>query len=224
MTLDILFNKCEKIKPRLYTIASSAKMHPQDLHIAVSLSADKLPNGKTKMGVTSAFLDLSRKTGQMATARIFTRDSSFIMPKDPKIPFIMCGPGTGVVPFLGFIQERSLMKKEDLSEATLYFGCRERNSDFIYRDEMATAKDNKIISELYICLSREPNEPKTYVQQELQKHKDHLENLLLKQGGYFFICGSTSMGRDVNAVLKSVCGDEEYEKLRKDGKLIQELW
>lgn len=66
------------------------------------------------------------------------------MPADPKTPYIMCGPGTGVVPFLGFMQERAL-QKEGLGEAILYFGCREKDSDFIYREEMANALDNKVI-------------------------------------------------------------------------------
>jgi sulfite reductase alpha subunit-like flavoprotein len=161
MTLDVLFNKCNKLMPRYYTIASSSKMHPEDCSIAVSLSESKLASGKSKMGQVSAFLKINESKGK-AVARIFTKKSTFVMPADPSVPFIMCGPGTGVVPFLGFMQERSLIKS-GLGEAILYFGCRQRDSDFIYRDEMANALDQKVISELHICLSREKNEPKTYV-------------------------------------------------------------
>lgn len=90
------------------------------------------------MGQVSAFLQKYQRDGK-ALARIFTKTSTFVMPSDPSTPIIMCGPGTGVVPFLGFMQERSLQK--GLGEAILYFGCRQRDSDFIYRDEMANALD-----------------------------------------------------------------------------------
>ena len=95
------------------------------------------------MGQVSAFLKQYATEGK-AMARIFTKSSTFIMPADPSTPYIMCGPGTGVVPFLGFMQERAL-QKEGLGEAILYFGCREKDSDFIYREEMADALDNKVI-------------------------------------------------------------------------------
>lgn len=156
-------------------------------------------------------------------ARIFTKDSSFIMPTDPATPFVMCGPGTGVVPFLGFIQEREI-QKTGLGEAILYFGCRERDSDFIYRDEMAAAADKKIISALHIALSREKNEKKTYVQNMIEKDSEKVKEILLERNGQFFICGSTSMGKDVNNLLRKICGEAKFEELRKNGKLIQELW
>lgn len=62
------------------------------------------------------------------------------MPKDTKTPYIMVGPGTGVVPFIGFMQERRILKEQgkELGEAYLYFGCRKSDSDYIYRDEIAS--------------------------------------------------------------------------------------
>jgi NADPH-ferrihemoprotein reductase len=107
MTLDVLFNKCNKLMPRYYTISSSSKVHPQDLHIAVSLSETTFKSGDSKMGQVSAFLKQYAGEGK-SMARIFTKTSTFIMPADPATPYIMCGPGTGVVPFLGFMQERAL--------------------------------------------------------------------------------------------------------------------
>jgi len=82
-----------------------------------------------------------------------------------KTPIIMVGPGTGIVPFIGFMEERTIAKSkgEELGEALLYFGCREKDSDYIYRDEMALAADNKVISGLNISFSREKGEPKMYV-------------------------------------------------------------
>ena len=56
----------------------------------------------------------------------------FEMPKEPETPMIMVGPGTGVVPFIGFLEE--IRQKNTNVEAHLYFGCRRPESDFIFKD------------------------------------------------------------------------------------------
>lgn len=155
--------------PRYYTIASSSKMFPDDLKIGVSLTTAELSNGKTKMGLTSKFLDdifpeMSKDSYKPVVCRAFVKDSMFDMPAEASTPMFMVGPGTGVVPFIGFMQERSLSDDvSKLGEAKLYFGCRTRDSDFIYRDEIADRLDNKIISEGNYAFSREQGKPKQYV-------------------------------------------------------------
>lgn len=71
---------------------------------------------------------------------------------------IMIGPGTGVVPFIGFMQERELVKKgaadANFGQAHLYFGCREKDTDFIYRDYMAEMNDGGILTDLHLAFSR----------------------------------------------------------------------
>ena len=69
----------------------------------------------------------------------FVKNSNFDMPATHDVPMIMVGPGTGVVPYIGFIQERQKAKENDpdgtsLGPAHLYFGCREHDMDWIYRD------------------------------------------------------------------------------------------
>ena len=82
---------------------------------------------------------------------------------------IMVGPGTGVVPFIGFMQEREKVKEADneatLGNAHLYFGCREQNTDFIYREYMADMKDKNMIQSLNVAISRptEADAHKQYV-------------------------------------------------------------
>jgi NADPH-ferrihemoprotein reductase len=89
---------------------------------------------------------------------MFVKNSFFEMPKDPKTPYIMVGPGTGVVPFIGFMQERRIMKEQqgkDLGEAYLYFGCRKSDSDYIYKEEMEEQLKDNIVSDLRLAFSRE---------------------------------------------------------------------
>lgn len=83
MNLQTILNKANFIKPRYFTIASSSTMYPADLHIAISLHQEKLPSGKVKNGATSAYLERLGKSEKQEKVRLFTKDSNFVMTKDP---------------------------------------------------------------------------------------------------------------------------------------------
>lgn len=94
--------------PRYYTIASSNLKYPDEVKIAISLTRDVLESGQLKMGLTSKFINDIYESVKVfektrVTNKIFIKDSLFKMPTDPDIPMIMVGPGTGVVPFIGFM-------------------------------------------------------------------------------------------------------------------------
>ena len=161
MTPSFIFQKCPLIMPRYYTIASSSLAHPEELTIAVSLSRYDVTIGDSKIsrdGLVSGFLETiflkHEQSGEPYTESMMTfcNTSNFVMPTSHDVPMIMVGPGTGVVPFLGFMQERNSAKAANpelpLSSAHLYFGCRRHDQDFIYRDEMHDFKERGIIAEL----------------------------------------------------------------------------
>ena len=160
----------------------------------------------------------------------FIRDSNFVIPESHDIPIIMVGPGTGVVPFIGFMQEREKSKTNqadlELGAAHLYFGCRRFDIDFIYRDEMNEMKDKGVITELNTAFSRpqEAGSVKTYVQNVLERHQDLIREVLLEKNGQFFVCGATSMGKAVEALCKQVIGEENFKNVQKEKRYKVELW
>lgn len=82
---------------------------------------------------------------------ILFEPSSFQLPQKGE-PLLMIGPGTGVVPYLAFLQE--IKAKQMKNKCVLYFGCKKSTSDYIYRDELADYVDNKIL-DLKVAFSRE---------------------------------------------------------------------
>lgn len=115
---------------------------------------------------------------------MFIKDSSFHKPEDQtKTPMIMVGPGTGVVPFIGFMQDREVLRANhpdiQFSESHLFFGCRHSSSDYIYKEEIAKQLNTNIISNVHIAFSREDPQRKVYVQDLMREQRDTIVKLIL---------------------------------------------
>jgi NADPH-ferrihemoprotein reductase len=122
----------------------------------------------------------------------------------------MVGPGTGVAPFRGFLQERTKVVEDgqEIGKMLLFFGCRKSDEDFLYREEWEEYErklDNKF--EMVKAFSREQKQ-KVYVQHKMKEHSKEI-NKLLEEGAYFYICGdAANMARAVNAVLGEIIEKE----------------
>ena len=129
----------------------------------------------------------------------------FHPPENPHLPMIMVGPGTGVAPFRGFLQERAALKQQGVpvGASLLFFGCRDPLQDFLYEDEMR-AFEAAGVTQLHTAFSREPGKPKTYVQQAIQEQSEDVWRLL-QQGAVIFVCGDASrMAPDVRKAFAGV--------------------
>lgn len=219
--------------PRYYSISSSSKVYPDTPHITAVVEARKTGSGKDILyGVTTNYL-LALKLKQHGEqdphphgltyaiqgprnkydgihVPAHTRHSNFKLPSDPRKPIIMVGPGTGVAPFRGFLQERAKQFEEgqEIGKMLLFFGCRRRDEDFLYREEWeeyARKLGDKF--EMVNAFSREQKH-KVYVQNKMQDYSKEI-NKLLEEGAYFYICGdAANMARAVNAVLGEIIENE----------------
>src|SRR6202041_3814491 len=130
--------------------------------------------------------------------------AGFRLPDDNSVPIVMIGPGTGLAPFRGFLQERAAQKTRGatLGPAMLFFGCRHPDQDYLYADELKAFEADGI-TELHTAFSRSEG-PKTYVQDLVAAHKDKVWSLI-ENGAIIYVCGDGGkMEPDVKAALVAI--------------------
>ena len=159
-----------KLGPRLYSIASSLKAHPDEVHLTV-VTVSYTIRGRQRKGVASTFL--AQRWTDETTAGVFVQSQQkhFALPTDPTTPIIMVGPGTGVAPFRAFVEEREVTGAPGRN--WLFFGEQRASQNFFYRDQFTSLVQNKRLR-LDTAFSRDQPE-KIYVQTRLlEERKGHL--------------------------------------------------
>ncbi|KYM97854.1 PREDICTED: NADPH--cytochrome P450 reductase isoform X2 [Cyphomyrmex costatus] len=203
--LDHLCEILPRLQCRYYSISSSPMVHPTSIHITAVVVEYKTPTGRINKGVTTSWLKEKHPSNPLCLVPIFVRKSQFRLPTHPSTPIIMVGPGTGLAPFRGFIQEREFVRKsgKTTGDTILYFGCRKSQEDYLYREELEQyVKDGILI--LHTAFSREQSH-KVYVTHLLEENKEEIWRVIGEQNGHIYVCGDArNMARDVHNILLKV--------------------
>ncbi|WPH04651.1 Hypothetical protein R9X50_00754400 [Acrodontium crateriforme] len=244
----IFIESLNKIQPRYYSISSSSLVQKNKISITAVVESVEIPGAAHVVkGVTTNYL-LALKQKQHGASNpdphglnyaitgprnkydgihvpVHVRHSNFKLPSDPSKPIIMIGPGTGVAPFRGFVQERAQMAKdgETVGKSILFFGCRKSTEDFLYQDEwkeyQSALGEN---FELVTAFSRETAK-KVYVQHRLKERAAEI-NELLEQKAYFYVCGdAANMAREVNEVLAQIICEQRGVSKQKAEEIVKTM-
>jgi len=218
----------KKLQPRLYSIASSPKAHPGEVHLTVAIVRYNSYD-RDRGGVCSTYL--SDRVGEVCSGVYVHSNKAFRLPEDLSKDVIMVGPGTGIAPFRSFLEER------EATEATgrnwLFFGNPYRATDYIYEEQIEGWVENGVLNKLDLAFSRDQAE-KIYVQNKMIESGAELWEWL-QGGGYFFVCGDASrMAKDVDDALHSIAqthgglSEEEaiayFKNLKKEKRYARDVY
>jgi sulfite reductase (NADPH) flavoprotein alpha-component len=188
-----------KLAPRLYSISSSPKAHPGEVHLTVSAVRYE-SFGRERKGVASTFL--ADRAGDADCLKVFVQSAhGFKPPVNGDLPMIMVGPGTGIAPFRAFLEERKASGAR--GKNWLFFGDQKRASDYLYESELNAWKQDGHLAHLDLAFSRD-QEAKVYVQDRMLENAAELWSWL-EAGAHFYVCGDASrMAKDVDAALHRI--------------------
>ncbi|MCB1279707.1 flavodoxin domain-containing protein, partial [Prosthecobacter sp.] len=199
IALTAFIESLRKLQPRLYSIASSIKAHPDEVHLCVG-AVRYNTEGVQHKGVASTFL--ADRLGIDETTGIFFHTANhFRLPTDRTKPVIMVGPGTGIAPFRAFLEEREAT--ESPGKNWLFFGDQKRITDFLYHDQIISWVQGGLLTRLDTAFSRDQEE-KIYVQTRMMQAASELWQWL-EEGAYFYVCGDAKrMAKDVDQALHEI--------------------
>jgi sulfite reductase (NADPH) flavoprotein alpha-component len=185
------------LQPRLYSIASSPSLIPEEAHLTVCTVRYEL-HGEPRAGVASG--QLARRADPQTALPVYVQSNPhFRLPADDT-PIIMVGAGTGVAPYRAFLQEREA--RGAAGRSWLLFGDRNFHTDFLYQTEWHGWLKEGVLSRLNVSFSRDQAE-KVYVQHRLLGHARDVY-AWLEEGAHLYVCGGTHLAPDVHAALSKV--------------------
>lgn len=198
---DQLVGILRPLQPRLYSIASSPKAVPGELHLTVGV-VDFESNGRNKKGVCSNYL---ADEEQEVVPVFIEKNPNFRLPDDPSTPIIMIGAGTGIAPFRAFMQEREA--DEHPGKNWLIFGNRNFETEFLYQLEWQQYIKSGLLTRMDVAFSRD-SEKKIYVQHRILQHAAEIYQWI-QDGAYIYICGDMKkMAGDVQIALRQVIAEQ----------------
>jgi cytochrome P450/NADPH-cytochrome P450 reductase len=235
LPLSVYLEMLPPLTPRYYSISSSPLLDGERCSITVALVEGPSRSGRgVYRGVCSTYLG-ARPVGSSVHAFVKDTKSAFRLPEDPQVSIIMIGPGTGLAPFRGFLQERAALaaRGHAVAPSLLFFGCRHPEQDHIYEEELRAFERAGIVR-LFTAFSRWPPCPKTYVQDLIRRHADAVWDLL-DAGAIVYVCGDASgMAPDVRRTFEEICAARTgaadararqwLEELANQGRYLVDVW
>lgn len=226
---QIFINYLKPLHARAYSIASSQSAYPNEVHLTIADVVYK-EDGREQKGACSTYLGERIANGD--TVKCWPLPNRyFAVPEDGNKSVIMVGPGTGIAPFVGFLQERKA--RGDSGKNWLFFGDREKANDFLYQEELEAHQASGLLTKLDLAFSRDQEE-KVYVQHRMQENGAEIFNWL-EEGATFCICGDArSMAADVENTLLTIIeqgkscdrkGAEAYIKqMKRENRYLKDVY
>ena len=216
--LQELLSYIPPMLPRFYSIASCQQEMPNSVNLLVVTFQCK-QGGKMRWGLSSYFLCTESKINKTTVPIYHHPNPLFKIPKNPDTPILMVGPGSGVAPYRAFLKER--LFKNAAGKNWLFFGERERNYDFYYKDFFTKLSKQGFLR--IDCAFSRDQEEKVYVQHLMRQHAAEIWEWM-KEGAIVYICGDAQhMAKDVMATLRDIAAQNGAMSNEEAHSFIREM-
>jgi sulfite reductase (NADPH) flavoprotein alpha-component len=206
-----------KLQSRLYSISSSLKAHPEQVHFTIDVVHYE-SHGRKRKGVCSSFL---AERAEGVPVPVFPNTSKFRLPEDGNTPIVMVGPGTGVAPFRAYLQERKAVGAK--GKNWLFFGSQKAQCNYFYKEEFDQLKSEGVLTKIDCAFSRDQAE-KVYVQDRMMASGAEIWKWMDAEGAHFFVCGDARrMAKDVDAALRKIVQEQGGKSVDESNEYIEKL-
>ncbi len=207
-----------KLQPRLYSVASSLRVFPDQVHFIVDIIRYE-SHGRVRKGVATAFL--AERADNVPVPVYPSSAKHFHMPEDPNTPLIMIGPGTGIAPFRAFLQDRQATGAK--GKNWLFFGAQREKCDYAYKEDWERFTHDGLLTKLDCAWSRDQTH-KIYVQTKLLEHAAEIWRWIDDEGAQFFVCGDAKrMAKDVDAALRKIVREHGGKSVDEANAYVEKL-
>jgi sulfite reductase (NADPH) flavoprotein alpha-component len=207
-----------KLQPRLYSVASSLRAYPDQVHFIVDVVRYE-SHGRLRKGVCSSFL--AERADDVPVPVFPAVAKHFHLPENPDTPIIMIGPGTGIAPFRAYLQERKVTGAK--GKNWLFFGAQHESCDFAYGDEFTAYQKEGFLTRLDCAWSRDQAH-KVYVQHKMKENAAEIWKWIDTQGALFFVCGDAwRMAKDVDATLRNIVREQGGKTVEQANEYVEKL-
>jgi len=207
-----------KLQPRLYSVASSLKAFPEQVHFIVDIIRYE-SHGRMRLGVATGFL--AERADNVPVPVYPSSAKHFHMPEDPNTPLIMIGPGTGVAPFRAFLQDRQANGAK--GKTWLFFGAQREKCDYAYKEDWDEFKRDGTLTRLDCAWSRDQAH-KIYVQHKMLDNAAEIWKWIDGEDGQFFVCGDAKrMAKDVDAALRKIIQEQGGKSVEEANQYVEKL-
>ena len=207
-----------KLQPRLYSVASSLRAYPEQVHFIVDVVRYE-SHGRVRKGVCSSFL--AERADDVPVPVYPSSAKHFHLPEDSNVPVIMIGPGTGVAPFRAFLQERQALGAK--GKNWLFYGAQREVCDYAYKEDFARLQRDGTLTRLDCAWSRDQAH-KIYVQNLMLENAPEIWKWIDEEGAQFFVCGDARrMAKDVDAALRKIVQEQGGKDVTSANDYVEKL-
>ncbi|MGW0820993.1 bifunctional cytochrome P450/NADPH--P450 reductase [Streptomyces sp. NPDC002845] len=235
LPLAVFLDMMGPIRPRFYSISSSPMADPRHVRLTVGLVEGPALAGEGEYrGLCSQYL-CRLNPGDVFYGYVRVPSPAFAPPAAPSTPLVLIGPGTGIAPLRGFLEERAWQYENgaQVGKSQVFVGCRHPEHDWFYRDEMEQWARSGI-AEVHTAFSAVPDHPARFVQNAIIA-ASHAVWDALENGAHVYVCGdgrrmAPAVREAFAALYRSHTGNDDaaaqqwLAQLEADGRYQQDIF